>query len=98
MKLRNTLWAGMALAAMLAGDAKAVFVRTAPPPPRSTAVIGRAPGAGWVWTPGFYTWGGRRYVWTPGRWRRPPHRGAVWVSPVWRRGPGGWTFVAGRWR
>ncbi|MBV8841626.1 MAG: YXWGXW repeat-containing protein [Bryobacterales bacterium] len=98
MKINRTLLAAIAMAAMLATDAKAVWVRTPPPPPRSTAVIGRPPGPGFVWTPGFYRWSGRNYVWVGGRWRRPPRRGAVWMPPVWRPGPGGWTFVAGRWR
>src|SRR5215469_490424 len=103
MQISRTFLAAIAMAAMLAVDAKAVFVRRPPPPPRSTAVIGRAPGPGFVWTPGFYRWGsmrgGRRgYAWVPGTWRRPPRPGAVWVPPVWRSAPGGWTFVAGRWR
>src|SRR5262252_533209 len=103
MRIHRTLLATAALAAMLAIDASALVVRTPPPRPRSTAVIGRPPGRGFVWTPGYYRWGSRRrgrgsYVWVPGRWRRPPRRGAVWAPPVWRPGPGGWTFVGGRWR
>lgn len=102
MKLNRTFLAAIAMAAMLAVDANAVFVRTPPPAPRSTAMIGRRPGAGFVWTPGYYRWGTVRgrggYVWVGGRWRRPPRPGLVWAPPVWRSGSGGWTFVAGRWR
>jgi hypothetical protein len=103
MKVNRTFLAAIAMVAMLAVDAKAVFVRTPPPAPRSTVVIGRAPRPGFVWTPGYYRWGsvhGARmgYVWVPGIWARPPRPGAVWVPPVWRSGSGGWTFVAGRWR
>jgi WXXGXW repeat (2 copies) len=106
--MRNPILAGIALGAMLLAEgpinqAAAIFVRTPPPRPRSAAVVGVRPGPGYVWTSGYYRWGrGRRgrgrYVWMPGRWRRPPRSGAIWVAPRWRRGPGGYTFVAGRWR
>jgi len=81
----------------------AVFVRTPPPRPVVVGPVGRSPGRGFVWTDGFFTWGRRPggrmgYVWVPGRWMRPPRAGAVWVAPSWRRGRGGYTFVAGRWR
>jgi hypothetical protein len=39
------------MVSVLAIDVKAVFVRTPPPEPRSTAVIGSAPGRGFAWTP-----------------------------------------------
>ena len=77
-----------ALAVMLAAEGSilpvgAVFVRT--PPPRRVAVgpVGRRPGRGFIWTSGYYRWGGGRrgYVWVPGRWRRPPRARAVWSRP-----------------
>ena len=104
MKINRAFLATIAAAAVLAVDGPiaqaAVFVRTAPPPPRAGGVVGRSPGRGFVWTGGYWRWGGRRrgYVWTPGRWRRPPRAGAVWVAPSWRSGRGGYTFVGGRWR
>jgi hypothetical protein len=93
---------GVAMAAMLyAGGLFAsvgpVVVTTAPPPLRSTRVIGRAPHPGWVWTGGYWRWNRGRYVWAPGRWAAPPRRNARWVSPRWRHTPRGYTFVAGRW-
>jgi WXXGXW repeat (2 copies) len=99
--MRRPIWASIALAAMMVFEGSgvaAVFVRTAPPPPRSVGVIGRPPGHGFVWTGGYYRWNRGRYAWTPGRGRRPPRRGAVWVAPAWRPSRGGWVFVDGRWR
>src|SRR5215475_136023 len=106
--MRNPILASLTLGAMLLAEgtinqAAAVFVRTPPPRPVAVRPIGRSPGRGFVWTNGYYRWGrgprGRgAYVWTPGRWRRPPRAGAVWVSPRWRPHRGGYTFVAGRWR
>ena len=75
-----------------------VVVRTAPPPPVHVGVIGRSPGAGYVWTEGYHRWNGNRYVWVPGHWVRPPRVGAVWVAPAWTRQGGGWVFREGYWR
>ena len=89
---------------MLASEAMAtrgvVVVRTPPPRARSLRPVGRRPGPRYVWTSGFWgpSRGRARYTWMPGRWVVPPRRGAVWVSPRWRRSRGGYTFVAGRWR
>lgn len=76
----------------------AVVIRTAPPPPVSVVVVGRAPSPGYVWRGGYYHGVNGRYVWVAGKWMRPPHGGMVWVAPVWRSGPNGYTYVAGRWR
>ena len=74
-------------------------VRVPPPrPPTHARAIGRPPQPGFVWTAGYHRWNGRRYVWVPGRWVRPPRRGAVWVAPRWNRRGNGWTFRAGYWR
>jgi hypothetical protein len=78
--------------------AQAVVRVPPPPPPRNAGVIGRPPHPGFVWTPGFQRWNGRRYQWVPGRWVRPPRRGAVWVEPAWNRRGNGWVFSNGFWR
>jgi len=105
--MKNPILASVALGAMLLAEGtfspiQAIFVRTPPPRPVSSRVVGRRPGSRYVWTRGYYRWGRRPggrtgFVWTPGRWRRAPRTGAVWVSPQWRRGRGGYTFVPGRW-
>jgi hypothetical protein len=99
MKKSSLRWLAATLLAATAfiQGGRAQVVRTAPPPPRTTAMY-RAPHRGMVWTPGYYQWRTGRYRWVGGRWVYPPRPGAVWIQPVWRRGPGGYTFVAGRWR
>jgi hypothetical protein len=92
----------IAIAAVLAAaslyPAGAMVVRTAPPlPPHASATVHR-PHGGMVWTPGYYRWRGGRYSWAPGRWVYPPRPGAIWVAPTWRHVPGGYMFVAGKWR
>src|SRR5579864_6783469 len=76
---------------------RAGVVAYAPPPPRY-AVVGAAPGAGFVWTEGFYDWRGSGYVWVPGRWQRPPRARAVWVPGNWEHGARGYYFHRGYWR
>lgn len=87
------------LGTLLSGCAAngAAVVRFAPPPPRY-AVIGVAPGPGYVWTEGFWDWRGANYVWVAGRWMRPPRLRAVWVSGAWVEGRCGYEFRRGHWR
>ena len=75
----------------------AVYVRVGPPPIRSE-VIGIAPGPGYVWVNGYWTWNGAEYIWVPGTWQRPPHSGAIWVRAHWRHHRNGWYFVEGHWK
>ena len=72
-----------------------VVIKTAPRPPVSAAVVGRAPAARHVWIPGYHYGVGGKHVWSPGKWVVPPQPGAVWVPPRWVQKPHGYTFVAG---
>ena len=58
-----------------------VYVRVGPPVPIVDARV-VAPGPGYVWIPGSYTWDGSAYVWVPGRWDLPPRPRAVWARPL----------------
>jgi len=60
----------------------------APAPP---VVAYAAPAPGLVFVGGY--WGPGR-VWFPGRWVRPPFRGAAWVGPRYFGG----RYFAGYWR
>lgn len=74
-----------------------VVVRIGPP----AAVVehpGPPPGPGFVWIAGFHRWDGGRYVWVPGHYERPPHRGARWVPARWQHRHGGWVMTEGHWR
>lgn len=87
-------------AALLAGCGHgyaAYYVQSAPPPPRY-AVVGVAPGPGYVWTSGYWDWRGANWAWVEGRWMRPPRPRAVWVSPEWRQEGRAWRFHRGHWR
>jgi len=88
----------LALAATRSLSAAEVIIKTAPPAPQSTVVIGTRPGPGYVWTGGYWAWRGGRYVWVAGRWVKPPRAGVVWVAPHYVYRAGGYVFVGGVWR
>jgi hypothetical protein len=74
-----------------------VYVAEAPPAVRveSRTV---SPGAGYVWTGGYWRWTGNQYVWVRGGWVTRPRPAAVYVEGHWLRRPGGWVWVPGHWR
>ncbi len=74
-----------------------VVVGIAPPRPLVERRV-PAPGAGYVWTPGYHRWDGRAYVWVSGQWVRPPRPRARWAPPHWAHRRRGWVLVEGHWR
>ncbi len=63
-----------------------------PPPPRGPRrdVV--------VWTPGYWRWTGRGWVWVSGRYIDRPRREAIWVPGHWAaRGPQ-WVWVPPHWQ
>jgi len=74
-----------------------IFVRIGPPPP----IVERRPpppDRGYVWVDGYHRWDGNQYVWTTGRWDRPPHEGQRWVAHRWVRRGDHWEMREGHWR
>jgi hypothetical protein len=87
----------LALTFLPAASYAQVVVRIGPPPP----VVERRPpppDRSYVWISGYQRWDGARYVWTPGRWDRPPHPGAHWVAHRWVHHGDHWEMQEGHWR
>jgi len=61
---------------------------TEPPPPLPDYEQPPCPQDGYLWTPGYWAWGGGGYYWVPGTWVQPPQVGVLWT-------PGYWAFVGG---
>lgn len=89
--------AGSLLTACGGGYGGSYYVQYGPPAPRY-AVVGVAPGPGYVWTQGYWDWRGHNWAWVEGRWLRPPRAHAVWVAPEWRREGSRYRFHRGYWR
>ena len=96
LMLGTLLLAGAALTAC-GGGGYYTSVRYGPPAPRY-GMIGRAPGAGYVWTDGYWDYRANNWNWVGGRWQRPPRARAVWVAPIWRQDGARWRFHRGYWR
>ena len=41
------------------------------------------PGAGYIWTPGYWAYGPDGYYWVPGVWVQPPMVGYLWTPGYW---------------
>ncbi|MDR7271691.1 hypothetical protein J2X20_004359 [Pelomonas saccharophila] len=72
----------------------AVWIRTAPPPPRHEVVP--APRRGYVWVSGYWGWNGHRHVWHRGGWVKERH-GYSYNQPTWVERDGRWEFRRGAW-
>jgi len=76
-----------------------IAIRIAPPPPRREIIPVRPRDhRDWVWRGGYNRWDGGRYVWVPGSYVAPPHRGARWVPGHWRHTRRGYIWIEGHWR
>jgi hypothetical protein len=101
-QLSITLTGALVFVGFLAGSASAavrarLYVQVGPPAPVVERVV-VAPGPGYVWTPGYYRWDGRAYVWMPGRHVLPPRPHAVWVPGHWGHERRGFFWIDGHWR
>ena len=55
------------------------------------------PAPGYIWTPGYWAWGGYDYYWVPGTWVLPPEPGFLWTPAYWGWGDGVYLFHVGYW-
>jgi WXXGXW repeat (2 copies) len=55
------------------------------------------PGAGYLWTPGYWAYGPDGYFWVPGTWVMAPEVGLLWTPGYWGWGAGGYFWHAGYW-
>jgi YXWGXW repeat-containing protein len=104
MRLRISLMlAGLSLsgAALMSGTADAqisigVSVNVAPPelPVYEQPAM---PAVGYMWSPGYWAWGGQDYYWVPGTWVQAPQPGYLWTPGYWGWGEGGYLWHEGYW-
>ena len=70
---------------------------TEPPPPLPDYEQPPCPEDGYLWTPGYWAWGGGGYYWVPGTWVQPPRVGVLWTPGYWGFVGGVYAFHAGYW-
>src|SRR5580704_5819968 len=68
-----------------------------PPPPLPDYSQPPAPGAGYVWTPGYWNYSGGGYYWVPAAWVLAPYVGALWTPPWWGYDNGAYRLHSGYW-
>jgi len=71
-----------------------IYANVAPPPLRTEIVP--APRRGYVWVPGDWRWGHKRYNWHRGYWTRDRH-GRHWAPARWEQDGNRWRYHSGRW-
>ena len=67
------------------------------PPPLPEYEQPPCPEDGYLWTPGYWAWGGGGYYWVPGTWAQPPRIGVLWTPGYWGFVGGVYLFHAGYW-
>jgi hypothetical protein len=55
------------------------------------------PGDGYLWTPGYWSYGDEGYYWVPGTWVMAPQVGFLWTPGYWGWGGGAYAWHAGYW-
>jgi hypothetical protein len=68
-----------------------------PPPPLPDYAQPPCPEDGYLWTPGYWAWGGGGYYWVPGTWVQPPRVGVLWTPGYWGFVGGVYAFHGGYW-
>jgi WXXGXW repeat (2 copies) len=55
------------------------------------------PAEGYLWTPGYWAYGGEGYYWVPGTWVQPPSVGLLWTPGYWGWSSGSYAYNGGYW-
>ena len=70
---------------------------TVAPPVLPVYVQPPIPAPGYIWTPGYWAYGGDGYYWVPGTWVLPPAVGLLWTPGYWGWREGVYVWNAGYW-
>jgi hypothetical protein len=70
---------------------------TIAPPPLPVYEQPEIPAPGFIWTPGYWSYGPEGYFWVPGTWVEPPAFGLLWTPGYWGWSDGIFIWNAGYW-
>jgi hypothetical protein len=99
LSIRSLLFALVLLAISAASSAQVGFgvsISIAPPelPVYEQPIC---PGDGYIWTPGYWSYGDDGYFWVPGTWVMAPEVGYLWTPGYWGWYDNGYRFNDGYW-
>ena len=99
MKLRSFVLAACLFLALPFGSSFAQVGRSVNIAPPVLPVYEQppCPVEGYIWTPGYWAWGGGGYYWVPGVWVAPPTVGLLWTPAWWGWNNGVYAFHEGYW-
>lgn len=83
--------------ASLAAASDSAVIATVAPPPIPDDSQPAASQDGYLWTPGYWYWGGKGYTWVTGAWLEPPAVGLLWTPAYWSFADGRYFFHTGYW-
>ena len=67
------------------------------PPPLPVYEQPPIPGPGYLWVPGYWSYGPYGYFWVPGTWVEPPAVGLLWTPGYWGWSEGFYVWSPGYW-
>lgn len=70
---------------------------TTPPPELPVYEQPPIPAPGYIWTPGYWSYGSEGYFWVPGTWVQPPSVGLLWTPGYWGWRDGVFAYNVGYW-
>jgi len=77
--------------------AQVLIVSTIEPPALPVYDQPPCPGAGYIWTPGYWAWNTNDYYWVPGTWALAPQLGFLWTPGYWGWADGSYLWHEGWW-
>ena len=96
--LIRSLFLALTLLGAPAVSSAEVFVSVGiAPPPLPVYEQPLIPGAGYIWTPGYWAYGPEGYYWVPGTWVLAPYIGALWTPGYWGWDGGYYVWNRGYW-
>ncbi len=97
--IRTLLFLLVVLSMSAAAFAAVGVIITVGPPALPVYEQPICPGDGYIWTPGYWSWGDdfNDYFWVPGTWVLAPEVGFLWTPGYWGWGGDSFIFYEGYW-
>jgi YXWGXW repeat-containing protein len=95
--LRDLIFAAVLLSTSARSFAGTFVSITIAPPPLRVYAQPPCPGAGYIWTPGYWAYGPNGYSWVAGAWIMAPQPGYLFTPGYWDFADGVYIWHRGHW-